>query len=106
MSNTFRAEGAPESAQPPQMQNPDMQKRYAPISVGGYLGIFLLMLLPGINVILLIIWACGGTKKQSLRNFARASLIVLFFALVLFLIGWILFGNFWTRLIENMRYYW
>lgn len=106
MSNMFRTDGAPEARQEVRTQNQDYEKRYAPITVGGYLGVFLLMLLPGINVVLLIVWACGGTKRQNLRNFARAALIILFFAVVLFLIGWIMFGNFWTRLIENLRYYW
>ena len=39
--------------------------KYEPITTGGYIGIFLLMLLPLINLILLIIWACGGCQKVN-----------------------------------------
>lgn len=105
MSNMFRAEGIP-AISPMPAQNAADFKKYGVITVGGYLGIFFAMFLPGINVILLIVWACGGTKKASLRNFARAALILLFFALVLGLIAWLMFGTFWTRLIENLLYYW
>ncbi len=68
-----------------------------PISTGGYIGIMFLMMLPLINLILLIIWACGGCKKVNKRNFARAMLVWMLIASVLggllFLVGGFLFGD-------------
>lgn len=79
---------------------------YEPIGVMGWFGIFLLMLLPGVNIILLIVWACGGCRKLSKKNFARAALIILFFALFAFVILWLWYGSFWTRLLDILYYYW
>ena len=58
--------------------------KYAPITTGGYIGIFFLMLIPVVNLILLIVWACGGCKKVNKRNFARAALILclIFFVII------------------------
>lgn len=68
-----------------------------PISTGGYIGIILLMMMPLINLILLIIWACGGCKKVNQRNFARAILVWMVIASVLggllFLIGGLFIGD-------------
>lgn len=68
-----------------------------PISTGGYIGIMFLMMLPLINLILLIIWACGGCKKVNKRNFARAMLVWIVIASVLggllLLVGGLFFGD-------------
>ncbi|WP_294612641.1 zinc ribbon domain-containing protein [uncultured Bacteroides sp.] len=68
-----------------------------PISTGGYIGIMFLMMLPFINLILLIIWACGGCKKVNKRNFARAMLVWMVIASLLggllFLVGGLFFGD-------------
>ena len=45
--------------------------KYEPITTGGYIGIFLLMLLPLINLILLIIWPCGGCQKVIYARLGR-----------------------------------
>ncbi len=57
--------------------------KYAPIGLGGWLGIMLLMLIPIVNIILIIVWACGGCKRVTQRSFARASLIFMAVAIVL-----------------------
>lgn len=46
-----------------------------PISTGGYFGIFFLMMIPLLNLLMLILWACGGCRKNNKRNFARAALL-------------------------------
>lgn len=53
-----------------------------PITTGGFVGIFLLLSVPVLNLILLIIWACGGCRKVNKRNFARAVLIILLVGLI------------------------
>ena len=55
-----------------------------PITTAGYLGIFLLMAIPVVNLLLLIIWACGGCRKVNKRNFARAAWILI---LILFILN-------------------
>ncbi len=46
-----------------------------PLSVGQYVGMFLLMLIPIVNLILLLVWGFGSTN-QNRKNFARAALIM------------------------------
>lgn len=107
-----------QSAQQP-VQQPVMQQQPAtiytappvtayqeePISTGGYIGIMFLMMLPLINLILLIIWACGGCKKVNKRNFARAMLVWMVIASVLggllFLVG----GLFFSDTIDVLKEY-
>lgn len=57
--------------------------KYAPIGLGGWLGIMLLMLIPIVNIILIIVWACGGCKRVTQRSFARATLIFMAVMVVL-----------------------
>lgn len=100
-------EAAAQPTQQPVQQAPQPVPVYAalpvavyqeePISTGGYIGILFLMLLPLINLILLIIWACGGCKKVNKRNLARAMLVWMLIASLLggllFLVGGFLFGD-------------
>ncbi|WP_373146665.1 zinc-ribbon domain-containing protein [Bacteroides thetaiotaomicron] len=70
------------------MQQPMQQQSVAiyteePITTGGYIGIFLLLMLPLVNMICLIIWACGGCRKVNKRNMARAMLIWMIIGAVL-----------------------
>ena len=70
-------------AQQPPVQQPAAVYTEEPITTGGYIGIFLLLMLPRINMISLIIWACGGCHKVSKRNMARAMLIWMIIGTVL-----------------------
>lgn len=62
---------------------PPAGSRYTPISTGGFIGIFLLMLIPIVNLILLIVWACGGCRKVNQTNLARAMLVLMLIGIVL-----------------------
>lgn len=60
-----------------------MPQSYAPdehVSVGGWIGIFCINLIPIIGwliyIIMLFVWAFGDTKKKTLKNFAKANLII------------------------------
>ena len=70
-------------AQQPPVQQPAAVYTEEPITTGGYIGIFLLLMLPLINMICLIIWACGGCHKVSKRNMARAMLVWMIIGTVL-----------------------
>lgn len=78
---------APAQGASVQEQAPPAKSKYAPISVGSWIGILLLLALPGVNLILLIVWACGGCRKMVKRSFARASLLLVAVFLVLGLIS-------------------
>ena len=70
-----------------------------PVGVWGWIGVFVLGMLPLINLIMLIVWACGGTKKLSLRNYSRAALICSAIMIVVFIIlavlALVLGASFW-----------
>ncbi len=72
--------------QPTPILQPEHGSPYEPITVGGYIGIMLLMCIPLIGIILTIVWACGGCKKINKRNLARASLIMIAIGLVISLL--------------------
>ena len=66
------------TAQPTPMRGesiPQPGSKYEPISAGGFFGIMFLMALPVINLLLLILWACGGCRKVNKQNFAKAMLL-------------------------------
>lgn len=54
---------------------------YAVVSTGKFLGMMLLMYIPVVNLIMLIVWACG--RKYNVRNFGRAGLLLMAISVVL-----------------------
>lgn len=59
------------------------QQGSAPLGVGQYIGMFLLMCVPILNFILLLVWSFGSSVNPNKKNFARASLILGIIGLVL-----------------------
>lgn len=55
------------------MSNPE----YKPVSVGNWIITFIVLGIPLINVIMLIIWALGGTAHPSKKTFAQAFFVLL-----------------------------
>lgn len=72
---------------------PPRGTRYAPMTIGMYIGTFFLLCIPVANFILLIVWAAGGCVNQSKRNFARAALILYGICIVLAVVLAIAFGT-------------
>ena len=62
---------------------PGKKSKWDIITTKGYVGINLLMAIPGIGLILTIIWACGGCRKYAKRNYARAALIFIAIGILL-----------------------
>ena len=58
-------------------------KNYRPVSIGGWIGTLLLSAIPGLNILLWIIWAIFA-KRPSRKSFSIAMLIltVVFAALI------------------------
>ena len=77
-----------------------------PVSTGGYFGIMFLLMIPLLNLLLLIIWACGGCRKVNKRNFARAVLLWFVIGSILsaliVLAGGLLFGHAFNDLQESI----
>ena len=75
--------------------------QYKPISAWGYFGWELLFSIPCAGLIVLIVFACGGTSNINLRNFARsyfcALLVMLIIFLIFFLITFIFAGAFFSQ---------
>ena len=60
---------------------------YTPISMWGYFGYQILFWIPLIGIILLLVFALGGTRNINLRNFARSYFcIIIVLAILMFLI--------------------
>lgn len=68
-----------------------------PISTGSYIGIFFLLMIPIVNLICLLVWACGGCARRNKTNLSRALLVWMLIGAVLgglvFLAGSLLFGD-------------
>lgn len=58
-----------------------------PISVGNWLLTFIVMCIPLVNVVMLFVWAFGGSFHRSKSNWARAALLMM----LIILLGWLLF---------------
>lgn len=48
----------------------------APLTLGNYIGMYLLLMIPFVNFILLLVWAFGSDVNLNKKNFARAALIM------------------------------
>ena len=58
-----------------------------PVSMGEWLGTMLLMCIPVVNIILMFVWAFGGSAKVSKRNYFRASLLLAAIVTVLWIVA-------------------
>lgn len=71
-----------------------------PLSLGQYLVMMLLLVIPLVNIILLFVWSFGNYNINK-KNYARASLIMFAIAIVL----WFILGAALTGIIMNSGYY-
>lgn len=75
-----------------------------PISTGSYMLMFLLLMIPIVNLICLLVWACGGSTKKNKVNLSRAMLFWMLIGLVIggiiALAGGMLFGDSINELME------
>ena len=63
------------------------------VTVGEWIVIFLLMIIPIVNIILLFVWAFGSENTpESQKNWAKAKLIFWLILMILPLLLWIILG--------------
>lgn len=80
--------GAPQMAPVQLPQNPqDLE----PVSIGTWLGIMFLSLIPCVNIVMLFVWAFSE-GKESRKNWAKATLIFCAILIVLDIIISVAFG--------------
>lgn len=65
-------------------QNVNIPEEYKPITMWGYFGYEILFSIPCVGLILLLVFAFGGTKNVNLRNFARSYFCFVILLVVLF----------------------
>ena len=56
------------------------------VSIGNWIGSYFLLLIPVVNIILLFVWAFGGTAFRSKANWAAASLIFVVITVAIYFI--------------------
>lgn len=80
-----------------------------PVSVGGWIGVMLLSCLPLINLIMLFVWAFSSSTKKSLKNYARAALIMFLIVAVITVIASVVLiacgVNIFSELFSQVNYY-
>ena len=76
-----------------------------PISMWGYFGYEILFAIPFIGLIVLIIFALGGTKNQNVQNFARSKFCLIIVALAIMGIAFLIIGvEAAVRALPNLRF--
>ncbi|MHB8961621.1 MAG: zinc ribbon domain-containing protein [Saccharofermentanales bacterium] len=73
----------------------------APLKVGDYVGMFLLMCIPIVRFIMILVWGFGSSSNVNKKNFARAVMILFVIGLVLSIIFGIVFGAILFPLISD-----
>jgi hypothetical protein len=103
---------------PPVQTAPSYQQAYAPtqaiaysgqlgdepLRVGQYIGMFLLMCVPILNIILLFVWGFGSSANLNKKNFARAALILCAIMLIFWIAAGGIFGSFLARIMGGGYY--
>lgn len=114
------------ASQPPQQQN--YQQSYAPpppppqsyqqpqsyasgaaqapvMTVGQYIGTFIVLGLPLIGFIFMLVWAFGGDSNPNRKNLCRAALILALIGIVLGIVFGVLLGGVISNLFNSYSYY-
>ncbi len=80
---------------------------FKPVSIGAYIGYSLLFSLPIIGFIMLLVIAFGSGQSKSLRNFAKAQLIMtaIGYVIAFFLVKMLFSGVFPAEIVEGFTYY-
>jgi hypothetical protein len=87
-------------------QQPAGSSLTEPMSVGAYIGFYLLMCIPLANIILLFVWAFGSDVNINRKNLSRTLLIFMLIGIAFSIIfGSLLFGVI-RDLMESMYYSW
>lgn len=67
--------------------SPPVNAYTAPLSIGKYLLMFIVLMVPLLNLIMLFIWAFGSTNNINKKNFARAGLIMVLIFIAFYILA-------------------
>lgn len=96
----------PVYAMPPQFNEDMLPEEYKPVSVGKYIGYSLLFSIPVVGFIMLLVTAFSGGTNKSLKNYARAMLVMYAIGIVLGIVLVILMGVLGLSMMDSgMMYY-
>ncbi len=101
---------------PPQYQQPQYQQSYqqpgytpavdnSPLSVGQYIGMYLIQLIPVVGFILLLVWAFSADTNLNKKNWAKAMLIIMLIGIALTIVISIAMGGMIAALLNSASYY-
>ena len=76
-----------------EFERSNIPNEYKPIGAWGYFGYELLFSIPLIGLIVLIVFALGGTSNINLRNFARSYFCVFLLAIIILAFVFLVFGQ-------------
>ena len=60
----------------PQNVAPSYDNTSKPVTVGKWVGLFILSAIPVVNIICWIVWLCSSTTNKSIKNFLVAEIVV------------------------------
>jgi hypothetical protein len=60
---------------------------YKPVSVGNWILTFIILAIPLVNLIMLIVWAVGGSTQPSKKTFAQAYFVLIGIAICIGIIA-------------------
>lgn len=84
-------------------EEPHLDKE--PISVGGYLLMFLIMCIPVVNLVVLLLWAFGKNGNVNRRNFSRAALVYVAIGIVLSISAVLFFIGIFANVVQYQQYH-
>ena len=76
-----------------------------PLSIGAYIGMFILLAIPIVNLIMLLVWSFSDSVNINKKHFAIAQLILILIAIVFSIVAAILMARFGIRLYD-LYYRW
>lgn len=80
-------------------------KDTSPLSMGQYIGMFILTAIPLVGFILLLVWAFGSDVNVNKKNYSRAVLILAIIGIVLTIIFSVVLGSLFSSIFSNGYYY-
>lgn len=92
-------------AMPPQFNEDMLPEEYKPVSVGKYIGYSILFSIPVVGFIMLLVTAFSGGTNKSLKNYARAMLVMYAIGVVLGIIIVVLMGILGISMMDSGMYY-
>lgn len=84
-----------------QMNNMNGMVNTQPVTMGEWIIVYLVSMIPCLNIIMLLIWGFGAGTKQSKKTFCRAQLIIIAVVTVIMIV---FYGAIIAGVLSSMTY--